>query len=103
LREEEPRSRSGCNDTCSLELGAVGSEVFRGMVMADTTKIVGVMDLAMAVSSTVTTSHLGVVNSVFVIKGFLRRGTRVSGRGCNGRFRFLFFFNERGRRRCVRT
>jgi hypothetical protein len=56
-------------------------EVLRGMVMADAAKIIGTVDLAMAVVSAITASHPGVVNSISVIKGFLRRGTRVGGGG----------------------
>jgi hypothetical protein len=71
------------------------------MVMANTTEVVGAMDLAMTISSAVMTSHTGVVNSISVIKGFLGRGTRVSGRRCNWRVRVFFLLNEGGRRRCI--
>jgi hypothetical protein len=101
LRKEEPRSGSDCNDTCSLELGAIGSKVLRGMVMANMTEVAGTMDLAMTVSSAVATGHSGVINSIAVIRGFFGRSTRVGGRGCDGGFRVFFLLNEGGRRRCV--
>jgi len=41
LGKEESRSRFGCNDTCSFKLGTVGSEMLRGMVMANTTEVGG--------------------------------------------------------------
>jgi hypothetical protein len=81
--------------------------MFRGMDMANSTEIVGTMDLAVAVSSTVMTSHSGVVNSIVIVEGLLRRSMRVSGGRCTGWFRRcdgwfgVFFFNERGWRWCV--
>jgi hypothetical protein len=81
--------------------------MFGGMVVANTTKIIGAMDLAMPVSSAIVTSHPGVVNSISVIKGLLRRSAVISGGectqwfwGCNGWFG-VFLFNERGRRWCI--
>jgi hypothetical protein len=63
-------------------LRAESSKVLRGMVVANTTEIAGTVDLAMAVSSTVTASHSGVVNSIAIIEGLLRRGMRVGGGRC---------------------
>jgi hypothetical protein len=100
LGEEEPRFRSGCNNTCSFELGAIGGEMLRSVVMENMAEIAGAMDLVMAISSAIATSHSGVVNSIAVIKGFFGRSMRVRGR-CNGGFRF-FFFNGGSRRRYVR-
>jgi uncharacterized membrane protein len=74
--------------------------MLRGMVVANTTEVAGTMDLAMAVSSAIVTSHLGVVDSVVIIEGLLRRSMRVGGRRCMGKFR-IFLFNKRGRRRCI--
>jgi hypothetical protein len=54
--------------------------MFRGMIMAYPAKIARAVDLTMPVISAVSASHPGVVNSVSVIKGLLRRGTRI-GRG----------------------
>jgi hypothetical protein len=107
LGKEEPGPGSGCNNTCSFKLRAESSKVLRSMVMANMTEIAGTMDLAMAVSSTITTSHPGVVNSVVIIEGLLRRSMRIGRgrymgrfRGCDRWFRVLFF-DERGRRRCI--
>jgi hypothetical protein len=86
----------------SFELGTIGSEMLRGMVIANMTEVAGAMDLAMTVSSAVMTSHPRVINSILVIKGFFRRSTRVGRRGCDRGFR-VFLFNERGRRGCVRS
>jgi hypothetical protein len=61
----------------SLKLRAVGSEMFRGMVVANTAKIMRAVDLV--VSMAIVTSHPRVVNPIAVVKGFLRRGTRFSG------------------------
>jgi hypothetical protein len=52
------------------------------MVVADTTEIAGAMDLMMPVSSAIAASHPGVINSVAVIKGLLRRSTIISGGRC---------------------
>jgi hypothetical protein len=70
LAEEEARSQLGCDNTCSLELGAVGSKMFRGMVMADVAKIARAVDLVVSISLAITIGHPGVVNSIAVIKGF---------------------------------
>jgi hypothetical protein len=75
--------------------------MLRDVVMANTTEVVGAMDLTMTISSAVATGHLGVINSIAVIKGFLRRSTRVGGRGCDRRFRVFFLLHLGGRRRCV--
>jgi hypothetical protein len=50
------------------------------MVMADATEITRAMDLAVSVSSAIAAGHSGIVNSVSVTKGLLRRSARVSGR-----------------------
>jgi hypothetical protein len=81
--------------------------VFRGVIVANTTEIAGAMDLMMAVSSTIMTSHSGVVDSIAVIKGLLRRSMKVGGGrcmrwfwGCDGWFG-VFLLDERGRGWCV--
>jgi hypothetical protein len=79
LGEEKPRPWSGCNDVCSFKFRAEASEIFRGMVMANTTEISRAVNLTMPVISTVVAGHPGVVNSIAVIKGFLRRSARVGG------------------------
>jgi hypothetical protein len=66
----------------SFKFRAEAGEMFRGMVMADMAKIMGTVDLMMAIISTVTASHPRVVNSIVVIKGLLRRSTRISGGRC---------------------
>jgi hypothetical protein len=77
------------------------------MVVADTTEIMGAVDLAKPISSAIAASHHGVINSITVMKGLLRRSTVISGGrctrqflGCNGWFG-VFLFDERGRRWCV--
>jgi hypothetical protein len=70
LAEEELRSQLGCDNACAFELGAVGSNMFRGMVMADVAKIARAVDLVVSISLAITTGHPGVVNSIAVIKGF---------------------------------
>jgi hypothetical protein len=107
LGKEKPGSWPGYNNTYSFKLRAEASEVFRGMVVANMAKIMRAMNLAMPVSSIVTAGHSRVVNSITVIKGLLRRSTRVSGgryagwfRGCAGWFG-VFLFNKRGWRWCV--
>jgi hypothetical protein len=74
------------------------------MVMANTAKIMRAVDLVMPVSSAIVTGHCGVVNSISVVKGFLRRGTRVGGRrwsrwfrGSDGWFRVFLFYEGDGR------
>jgi hypothetical protein len=49
------------------------------MVMTNTAKVSRAMNLTMPVSSAVAASHCGVVNSIAVAKGLLRRSTRVGG------------------------
>jgi hypothetical protein len=73
----------------------------RGMVVANMTEVAGIMDLAMAVSSAIMAGHLGVINSIAVIKGFFGQSMRVCRGWCTGWFG-VFFFDERGRRQCVR-
>jgi hypothetical protein len=85
---------------CSFELGAESGKMFKSMVMANTAEVAGTMDLAMAVSSAIMTSHSGIVNSIAVIQGFLRRGIRISRGRCTGGFG-VFLFNEGGRRGCI--
>jgi hypothetical protein len=70
------------------------------MVVTNMTEISRAMDLVMPVSSAVVASHPGVVNSIMVIKGLLRRSAIVGGRRCN-RWFGIFLFDERGRRWCV--
>jgi hypothetical protein len=55
----------------SLKFWTEASEVFRGMVVADTTEIAGAVDLAMPISSAIVASHCGVINSIAVMKGLL--------------------------------
>jgi len=49
------------------------------MVVANTAKVSRAMNLTMPVSSAVAASHCGVVNSIAVVKGLLRRSSRVGG------------------------
>jgi hypothetical protein len=49
------------------------------MIMTDMTEILRAVNLTVPVVSTVAAHHSGIVNSIAVIKGFLRRSTRVSG------------------------
>jgi hypothetical protein len=67
---EEPRSWLGCNNMCSLKLRAIGGEMFRGMVLANTAKVMRTMNLVVFISVAIVASHPGVVNSIVVIKGF---------------------------------
>jgi hypothetical protein len=73
------------------------------MVMANTTEIARAVDLTVSVSSAIATGHCGVVNSISVTKGLLRRSARVGGRrwarwfrGCNI-WLGVFLFDKRGR------
>jgi hypothetical protein len=50
------------------------------MVVADAAEITRAVNLAMSVSSAIATGHSGIVNSVSVTEGLLRRSVRVSGR-----------------------
>jgi hypothetical protein len=107
LGKEKPGSWPGRNNTCSFKLRTEASEVFRGMVMANTAKIMRAMNLVMPVSSTIMTGHSRVIDSIAVIKGLLRRSMRVGGgrcmewfRRCNGWFG-VFLFNKKGWGWCV--
>jgi hypothetical protein len=82
LGEEEPRSWSGCDDTCSLKFRAETGEMLGGMVMANVTEILRAVDLTVPISSAIAASHRGVVYSISVVKGLLRRSVRVSGGRC---------------------
>jgi len=53
--------------------------MFGGMVMANAAKVSRAMNLTMPVSSAVAASHCGVVNSIAVMEGLLRRSVRVGG------------------------
>jgi hypothetical protein len=101
LGMEKPRPWLGCDNVCPFKLRTVGGEMLRSMVMANATEIMGTMDLAMSVSLAIMASHPRIINSIMIIEGFFRWGTRISRKGCNGGFR-VFLFNERGRRWCVR-
>jgi hypothetical protein len=50
------------------------------MVITNTTEVSRAVNLTMPVVSAVATGYSGVVNSIAVIKGFLRGSTRVGGR-----------------------
>jgi hypothetical protein len=82
LGKEKPRPWSGCDDARSFKLRAEAGEVFGGMVMADTAKIMGALNLTMPVSSAVAANHPGVVNSIAIIKGLFRRSAIIGGGRC---------------------
>jgi hypothetical protein len=78
-----------------------------GMVVADTANIMRAVNLAMPVSSTIAACHPGVINSIAVIKGLLRRSAIIGGRRCTRRFSGcnrwfgVFLFDEGDRGWCI--
>jgi hypothetical protein len=84
-------------------LRAEACEVLGGMIMANTAKITRAVDLTVSVSSTIAASHRGVVNSIAIVKNFLRRSIRVGGGrwarwflGCNRWFGVFLFDKGEG-------